>query len=69
MLALEVLHTGGGEADVSEGGREGLEFGIRQPFLQVGASWADLASLRLTLIKLALTLSIAAILACLACVG
>jgi hypothetical protein len=26
MLALEVLHTGGGEADVGEGGRECLEF-------------------------------------------
>jgi hypothetical protein len=26
MLALEVLHTGGREADVSEGGGEGLEF-------------------------------------------
>jgi hypothetical protein len=69
MLALEVLHTGCGEADVGEGGREGLEFGIRQPFLQVRASWANLASLRLTLIKLALSLSIAAIFASLAGVG
>ena len=69
MLALQVLHTGGGEADVGEGGREFLEFRIRQPFLQVGASWANLASLRLTLVKLALALSVAALLACLAGVG
>ena len=69
MLALEILHTGGGEADVSEGFRKCLEFRKRQPFQEAGASWANLALLRRFPLKQALTISVAAILASLAGVG